>query len=150
MKNKTFGIIFWISIGLGFLMFISLIWISLEYQRDNLFLKNENWGLELQNRTYKKRLQECKKYPLFEQVVSETESWRYDLKNYNCVDFSKDLVRKLEEIGIKSNIAISKDRTHAWVVVFVEATTGNFINPKSELEILEIRNSDSEVVCSYK
>ena len=134
--------------GFALLLFV-LLFIILEYSKDSVFLKNQNWGLELQNRVYKERLQECKKYPLFEQVVSEIDSERYDLENYNCVDFSKDLVRKLETIGIKSNIAIDKDRTHAWVVIWIEAQTGEFVHPGQSLGLLELRNREMDSICQY-
>lgn len=86
-------------------------------------------------------------YPTFEQAIQRVENRTYSLENYNCVDFSKDLVRELERIGIKSSIAINKGRTHAWVVVWVEATTGGFTLPSEDLEILELRDRNMNVIC---
>lgn len=143
-KDKTFKIALRISTGL---LFLILIFLILEYHRAGIFLKNRNWELESQNRRYRERLQECKKYPLFEQVISGIDIGEYDLENYNCVDFSKDLVKRLEEIGIKSNIAINKDRTHAWVIIWVEATSGRFIRPDNDLGILELRDKEMNVIC---
>lgn len=85
--------------------------------------------------------------PLFEEAIKKVGNRTYDLETYNCVDFSKDLVRELEKIGIKSNIAINKERTHAWVVVWIEATTGNFTSPGKDLEILELRDKNMNVIC---
>ena len=138
MRDKIFRVV----IGL---LFLALVFLNAEYRIDNTLLKNKNWGLKLQNQIYKERLRECKKYPLFEQVISEVESRIYDLENYNCVDFSKDLVRKLEEIGIKSSIAVSEEREHAWVLVWIEATTGEFIRPGEDLGILELRDKEMKV-----
>lgn len=86
-------------------------------------------------------------YPLFVQAVSRIGNRSYDADLYNCYDFSKDLVQELEDAGIKSYIAIEKDRNHAWVVVPIEATTGKFVRPGEELEILELRDGEMNVIC---
>ena len=147
-KDKIFEGIFWTGIGLLFLMLALSIWVNFEYCKDNIFLKNENWSLELQNRSYKEKLQSCKEFSLFTQAVAQIGNRTYDLDNYNCVNFSKDLVKELEGIGIKSNIAISEDRTHAWVVVWIEATTGGFIRPETNLGILELRDEEMKIICN--
>lgn len=86
-------------------------------------------------------------YPLFIQAVSRIGNRTYDEDLYNCYDFSKDLIEEFEDIGIKSSIAIEKDRNHAWVVVWIEATTGKFIRPDQDLEILELRDKELNVIC---
>ena len=96
------------------------------------------------------RLENCEQFSLFKQAAIKIGSRTWDENDYNCVDFSIDLVKELKESGIKSSIAIAEERTHAWVLVWIEATTGEFVNPDSELEILEIRNGKMEVICNYK
>ena len=144
MKNKIFDIA--LQIGVVLLLLI-LGFLILEYHRVGISLKNENWALKMQSQRYKERLQECKKYPLFKQVVSEIDNRKYHLLDYNCVDFSKDLVKKLEEIGIKSNIAVDQERQHAWVVIWIAATSGRFIHPEEDLGILELRDEEMRVIC---
>ncbi|MCK4554889.1 hypothetical protein KAU19_08115 [Candidatus Parcubacteria bacterium] len=143
MKDFKFPL----QIGIFLLFFVLIIVISELYQTST-FLKNKNWALTLESRRNKERLQECKKYPLFEQAVSKIgDRTKYDLEDYNCVDFSKDLVKELEEIGIKSNIAISDDRSHAWVLVWIETITGKFVRPEKALGILELRDQEMNVIC---
>ncbi len=94
---------------------------------------------------YEEKIPNCKEYSLFEQAVARIGNREYILDEYDCVDFSRDLVRELEKDGIKSVIATSK--THAWVLVFVEATTGEFISPNRKLEISDVRDRDMNVIC---
>lgn len=89
---------------------------------------------------------QARSYPLFEQAV-EKIGGRVYTEDYKCLHFSKDLVGELERGKVKSSIAISKDRKHAWVVVWIEATTGDFIPPNRNLEILELRDKDMNVIC---
>jgi len=92
------------------------------------------------------RLENCEQFSLFKQASIKVGSRRWDQKDYNCKDFSVDLVKELEERGIKSSIAIAEERTHAWVLVWIEATTGEFIAPGTDLEILEIRDGELKVI----
>lgn len=93
------------------------------------------------------RFQNCKDFSLFTQAKAQIGNRTYDINDYNCLNFSKDLVKELAEIGIKSSIAINKDRTHAWIVVWIEATTGRFIHPGTNLGILELRDKDMNPIC---
>ena len=90
---------------------------------------------------------EATDYPLFVEAVRRIGDRAYDKELYNCVDFSKDLVREFERIGVKSSIAISEERDHAWVVVWIETTSGSFISPGEDLEILELRDKEMRVIC---
>lgn len=103
-------------------------------------------SLETQIMKQTERLEGCKEFSLFKQATLKIQKGIYDLKNYNCVDFSKDLVRELEEMGIKSSVAIDKNRTHAWVLVWIEPQSGNFISPEEALEIIEIRDGDMKII----
>jgi len=50
-------------------------------------------------------------------------------EEYNCVDFSNDLVEKLKERGIQSETVTgyqSDGTRHMWVGVWVEPQTGKF------------------------
>ena len=91
---------------------------------------------------------EAKYYTPFEQIISEIGSRNYNREQYNCYDFSKDLIKELEKANIKSSIAISEKRDHAWVTVWIEATTGKFILPSEDLKILELRDKNLKVICN--
>ena len=93
------------------------------------------------------RLENCKEYSLFKQAKMKIGNREWDEDNYNCVDFSVDLLEELRMSKIKSSIAISKERDHAWILVWIEATTGEFISTETDLEILEIRNEKMRVIC---
>lgn len=72
----------------------------------------------------------------------------YDRETYNCYDHSKDLQTLLAESEIESSIFINRGRTHAWVAVWVEANTGQFISPDNSFYPLEIRDAELNVICS--
>lgn len=113
-------------------------------------LSEEIVSLESEIIKHTERLKGCKEYSLFKQATIKIGSRVYEKDIYDCVHFSKDLVKELEEVGIKSSIAINKERTHAWVLVWIEATTGEFISPKINAEILEIRDKNMKVICTPK
>ena len=123
-----------VLLSFGFHYVVELCFITLDAIINPICPKTVCYGVE--------------NYPLlFDQAVSRVGNRIYDLENYNCVDFSQDLVEELEEIGIKSSIAIDKDRTHAWVVIWIEATTGDFVLVDEDLGMLELRDKDMNVIC---
>lgn len=111
-------------------------------------LSSQIISLESKIAEHTKRLEGCEEFSLFKQAKIKIGSRVWDKGNYDCVDFSVDLAEELKKVGIKSSIAIAEERTHAWVLVWIEATTGEFVNPDSELEILEIRDGEMEVICN--
>lgn len=84
----------------------------------------------------------------FKKALAAINPADYNKQTNNCYDHSKALQKKLAELGIESSIFINKGRTHAWLGVWVEATNGEFISPKNNFNILEIRDENLEVVCS--
>ena len=106
-------------------------------------------SLESKIAEHTERLENCEEFSLFKQAAIKVGSRVWNENNYDCVDFSIDLVEELERKGIKSSIAIEKERTHAWVLIWVEATTGEFVSiEETELEILEIRDGKMEIICN--
>lgn len=74
----------------------------------------------------------------------------YDADFANCYDHSKLLAKELEEQNIKSSVLINEDRSHAYIAVWVEANTGQFVPPNVQDRILEVRDgSDVNVVQCY-
>ena len=71
----------------------------------------------------------------------------------NCYDSSKKIVNELDKLGVQSSILINKDRTHAWVALWIEATTGKLVK-KDDIDrisytpIVEIRDKNLNVLCS--
>ena len=92
--------------------------------------------------------------PEFQRIAQEVAAaYEYDINNFNCMDFSAELVQKLTEAGYTARIEYSEDSKsgrclfnpewfkeefgidlfcHAWVVVEIpiEATTGKLENNK--------------------
>ena len=56
-----------------------------------------------------------------------------------CYEHAKDLQEELRKLDIESSIFINEGRTHAWVGVWIETITGQFISPDHDYKILEIR-----------
>lgn len=81
------------------------------------------------------RLNECQKFNVFQHAVSEIGARQYS-KSYDCYDHSKDLQKKLRELDIESNIFINDGNPHIWLGVWIEAVSGEFINPNNNLKIL--------------
>ena len=127
-----------IFFGLLLVSFLVLFYVN---------LSEEIVSLEAEIIRHTERLKGCKEYSLFKQAVIKVGSRTYDREKYNCVNFSKDLVKELEEVGIKGSIAVSETRNHAWVLVWIEATTGEFTSPKENLDILEIRDKNMKPIC---
>lgn len=94
--------------------------------------------LVIQNKISQAQLKECQRYNIFQQVVSEIGKREYS-SEYNCYDHAKDLQSGLRELDIESSILINSGRNHAWVGVWIETTTGQFISPDNNFEIMEIR-----------
>jgi hypothetical protein len=82
-------------------------------------------------------------------VVDEVGVIPYDADFANCYDQSQLLTAKLAEENVKSSIIIKEDRTHAYVAVWLEATTGQFVPIDDDATILEIRDGSApeEVQC---
>ena len=99
------------------------------------------------------------KYERCDSALVQSEKWNEFKKDIglvgaipysetkNCYYHSKLLQGKLSERGIQSSIFITPERDHAWIGVWIEATTGNFIET-NKYRIGEIRDKNLDVVCS--
>jgi hypothetical protein len=88
----------------------------------------------------------CDKVMIFQKLLTEIDYSDYNQQTNNCYDHSKALQKKLAAAGIKSSIAVNKDRTHAWVMVWVESTRGTFMPATNTQKILELRDENLEVI----
>lgn len=67
----------------------------------------------------------------------------------NCYDHSKALQKELAALGVESSIFVNETRGHAWVAIWVDAITGDFIPPSHTYgAVLEVRDRDLNVICS--
>ncbi len=94
---------------------------------------------------------ECQRYNPFVAAALKVAMNDYDIDIFNCWNgFSLGLANSLNELDIQNIILINHDRSHAVVAVLIEATEGGFVSTDPTFEILEIRNSDKEVICTCK
>ena len=94
---------------------------------------------------FKIRLDENRRYNKFQEALNKIDKNDYS-DDYNCYEFTKELQQELLKLDIFSVIAITEDRTHSYLLVGVEATEGRFLEVDNGYEIMEIRNSDLEVI----
>ena len=134
---------------LGFLIATLLVIFSGYFTGCN-FAKNNYSSLMTKNLINESALSECRregiKYNLFQHALSKIGKRPYT-DEYNCLDHAKDLVKELEKVDISSSILINEDRSHSLVAVWIESTTGQFVSLNDNFEILEIRNSNMQVIC---
>ncbi len=93
-------------------------------------------------------------FPLYDAVIDVAEI-PYRNPGANCYDHSKMLQERLREEDIQSSIYVNHDRSHAWVAVWINATTGRFVTLAESATapfgpVLEIRGFEDnhEVICS--
>jgi len=108
---------------------------------------NQLTDAKLSNTDKQFQLAICEKYNVFVSAVKEIGSRPYDIDNYDCYDHSVDLRKMLSDNNIQSSIMIKEGRDHAWVAVWIEATTGKFIGMGTEYVLEEIRNNNSICNC---
>lgn len=99
----------------------------------------------LEKYTVEERLDESRLYNKFTAKVEEIsqDPWAED---NNCYDHSKALQQALKKDNIASSIFITPTRDHAFIAVWIEATTGNFIKP-DRYELGEARDYNLKVIC---
>ena len=73
-------------------------------------------------------------------ILWSVNTENYDLENHNCLQYSQELQNKLKDVGIKSSIVKGQwgEQSHYWVLVWIEATKGEFIKPDSNYILEEI------------
>ena len=147
------------KIILFLLLIISLIFnvflgiLFKEEYKTNDWLKNENDKISTENYVNKNRLNQSIQNNKLQSAIDEVGKIPYNSSYANCYDHSKLLQKKLAENDITSSIFINKGRTHAWVAVWIEVTKGNlgfesnFIPVKNPFELLEVRDSNLNVIC---
>lgn len=111
--------------------------------------ETKNFALVVEKNLYESQLEHCLAYGKFREAVCKIGSVKW-AENYDCYEHSQDMVKALEERGIKASVGVVKDRSHAFVLVWVESIGGEFIKPDYKAKLLEIRNVNKEVVCSCK
>ena len=111
-----------------------------KYRNEQLIEGLNNRYLECSNN--------LKQFSQFELAVDKIGKIPYSSDYANCYDHSKLLQKELALLGIDSSIFVVDNRTHAFVAVWIEATTGQFIPPNNTFNLLEVRNSNLNVVCS--
>ncbi len=78
------------------------------------------------------------KYMALDITLEKIASRKYIVDKYNCVDFSKDLVKELESIGIKAEVihgiaplGEKGENFHDFVgfYIYIEPQSGRFVTP---------------------
>jgi len=73
------------------------------------------------------------KYRALDTALKAASKPDYDSATYNCIDFSKDAAKKLEEDNINSNIVVIKQdpnssKTHTVIGVWIDPQNGQFVS----------------------
>lgn len=145
------------------LIILGLI-LAVEILGLGLFLEiNFNKSLLKENKQYREDL----KFAGYNEVyltneanyLAQFHTFRNALKNIdiedydryggnNCYDQSQVLQKTLRDMGIESTIAVVEGREHAFLMVWIEATTGDFIPPEMGYNLIEFRASKHNVICN--
>ena len=88
-------------------------------------------------------------YNIFRKILDKATPLDYDRETNNCYDQTKRMQQELLDIDIESSIFINKDRDHSWLGIWVEATTGDFISPQNDFQIMELRDKDLNAICTH-
>ena len=126
---------------LSFALFFSVLY----------FFVQKNWveslivGLKECQQNVDNSISVLHEYNKFQSALDKIGSIPYSTKN-NCYEHSKLLQKELEKDGIQSSIFVNKNRSHAWLGVWIDANTGHFMTQKQD--ILELRDKNLEVICS--
>jgi len=84
----------------------------------------------------------------FRNALKDIDIIDYNRETNNCYDQSQALQAKLREMGIESTIAVVEGREHAFLMPWVEATTGDFISPEIGYKLIEFRSEKHNVICN--
>lgn len=129
---------------------VSTIRIAKYYDRQ-LDLLGEAYGIGIQN--CNEKLKEVNQKYLqcngFRQILMSAKSEVYNRATNNCYMQSKRMQAELlSKYGIVSSIFINENRNHAWLGVWVEATSGQFVPASNNLHMIEVRDHNQDVVLS--
>ena len=85
------------------------------------------------------------KYLPLERALRNVSSNDYNLDDYNCVNFTKDLQKELNELDIASVKIIGRTPKgiedgyrHEWIAIQFEPTTGEFIKVSDNYMVEEL------------
>jgi len=115
-------------------------------EMDGLLDNTFNSYLDLQKMCFELKT-EYKKSTELQKALSLIDKKDYNRQTNNCYDHSKKLQKELSKADIASSIMINKDRSHAWLAVWIESTDGTFISSKNNFELLEVRDKNLDVIC---
>jgi len=153
MKNTLSLIILFIQILIFISLLLGLLY-SLEYRFNKSILvehkklrEEKVAAMELNNYLLEE-VSDLIQYQNFKKALEEIDERDYDKKDNNCYDHSLALQDKLRALGIESTIAIAENREHAFLMVWVEATSGEFISPSLDYNLIEFRSSEYDVICN--
>lgn len=140
-----------ISHGFLIIVIIVLVFALVEIDGFNNQIKDRSRSQELQIRGLTKQLtkqiETCKSYNVFIEAVTKISKIPYT-EEFDCYDHSKALQTELRELDIESSIMINGGRDHAWVAIWIESVTGNFIPIDHQYKILEVRDQNLVPVCT--
>ena len=85
------------------------------------------------------------KYLPLERTLMDISTNDYDIDNYNCVDFTEDLQKELNELDIASVKIIGRTPNsienlcrHEWIAIMFEPITGKFITVSDNYTVEEL------------
>ena len=133
-----------IALVLSFIMNIGQYSLNDFIDKANQELKIESWEAKLD---YNKLQLEFQEYDNFTKAMTEVGKMPYNRETFNCYDHSQALVEALGRNGIASSIMINEERSHSWVVAWIDSVSGEFIEPNNPFVILEVRDDNLRVVC---
>ena len=143
-------------IGLGIFLVIETLSVALFLEHTfntGLLAENKKLRSDLQFAGYNEiylnnELDHLAQFHTFRNALKDIDIADYDRQSNNCYQQSQALQKKLREMGIDSTIAVVKGREHAFLMVWIEATTGNFIPPEFGYDLIEFRASKHNVICN--
>lgn len=119
----------------------------------SLLTENKQYRSDLEHAGYNEiylnnELRYLTQFHTFRNVLDDVDILDYDREDNNCYQQSQGLQQALRDIGIDSTIAVVEGREHAFLMVWIEATTGDFIPPEVGYNLIEFRESKYNVICN--
>ena len=149
LMNKNIKKIYWWTVLVLWFVAMVIGFTCLVIEQDRL--SKASAGSDAEIAMLKGQVNECReisnKFNVFSHDVAQIGSEPYDAKANNCYDHSKAMVKALADDGIQSSIMVDEGRNHAWVAVWIEATTGQFMTPDTPYRVVEVRDQKLNVIC---
>ncbi len=121
------------KVSILIIVFFIGIWIyTIGYDRGSNVVREIDVGrmVTIAKRKYEKSsMMVDDEFNKIQRALAETASKEYVRDEYNCVNFSEDLVSRLKGRGIYANTVEGRtsEGGHMWVEVWLEATSGHFV-----------------------